>query len=298
MVAPNADRLSGPIEITQSNHANLPMSDSEQIVLRSNANPTVRHLIRMRDNRSRRRAGRILVDRWRETARAVESGLKPTGVYIAENDGALGSPDADQRRVLDKATETGTLVRVSESVLEKISYGQTGGEVVAEFETPDRSLTNLRLPDSPLVVVLDKIEKPGNLGAVFRCADAAGVDAVIVTDGCELFNPNAIRSSVGAVFHVPCATATEAEASKFLSSHQIRPIAARVEGSNSLWESDLNGPLAIVLGSEADGLGDRWQEINGQPIAGIHIPMQGASDSLNLSVSAAVMLFEAVRVRR
>ena len=201
------------------------------------------------------------------------------------------------RDTADQARREGVLQRVSAEVLQKIGYGQSSRGVVAEFEEPQRTLEMLTLSTAPLVLVLDKIEKPGNLGSVFRCADAAGVDAVILSDSCDLFNPNAIRSSLGTVFRVQAAVATAEQTQTFLYENNIRVLAARVESSVPLWESDLRGPLAIVLGSEANGLSQRWQTVGGSFVEGVRIPMFGAVDSLNVSVSAAVITYEAIRLR-
>jgi TrmH family RNA methyltransferase len=199
--------------------------------------------------------------------------------------------------VVENARRTQTLQKVSTEVLHKIGYGQSARGVVAEFHQPLRSLEMLSLPKSPLILVLDQIEKPGNVGAVFRCADAAGVDAVILSDACDLFNPNAIRGSLGAVFRVPSAVASAEQTLEYFVDRRIRVLAARVESSNPLWEIDLLGPLAIVLGSEAEGLAERWRMAGPTPIEGIRIPMFGAVDSLNVAVSAAVISYEALRVR-
>ena len=276
------------------------MSQSDPIVIRSQANPTVRHLSRMRDNRARRRAGRVLVDGWRETAHALMGGLPLVGLYVAE-DSPTPEPEVLADRLLRSALEADAVRRkrqpVSTLILDKIAYGQSARGVVAEFEALPQRLDQLRLPEQPLVLVLDRIEKPGNLGAVFRCADAAGVDAVLLCDGGDLYNPNAIRGSLGAVFRVPSGTGSERETAEFLRRHGLRPIAARVEAAESLWQADLRGPIAIVLGSEAHGLADRWRWLGDQLIEGLRIPMGGEVDSLNLSVSAAVIAFEASRQR-
>ena len=245
----------------------------------------------MRDNRFRRRSGKLLVDGWRETRSAIRSGLTLCGLYCVE------VPD-EFHDVSRLATEVHSVRKVTPGVLDKIGYGQSPRGVVAEFDEPDRTLESLRLPPKPFVLVLDRIEKPGNVGAVFRCADAAGVDAVILSDGGDLFNPNAIRGSLGAVFRVPAAVTTADRAQAFLISHHIRVLAARVESADLLWNRDLHGPLAVVLGNEADGLADRWHRLGSTPIDGIRIPMAGAVDSLNISVSAAVIAYEAMRVRR
>ncbi|WP_286177795.1 TrmH family RNA methyltransferase [Rhodopirellula sp. JC639] len=277
-------------------------------MLTSLHNPTVKRLVKMRDNRARRKSGRILVDGWRETQQAIQAGLDPLGIYVAGDRGAAAdagqsaspqtaSPQSGAERfVIDAAG--GALVGVSTAVMQKIAYGQSERGVVAEFAAPRWGLAELRLPDSGLILVLDQIEKPGNIGAAFRCADAAGADAVILCPAAaDRFNPNAIRNSLGAVFSVPSATADEADARSWLSARGYRLCAARVESSRPLWQADLTGPVAIVIGSEAYGLGDRWQSDPQSAVDAIRIPMAGTVDSLNASVSAAVFLYEAARQR-
>ena len=273
------------------------MTAPEPTVLQSPANPTVKHLVRLRHNRTRRRVGRVIVDGWRETARAVDAGLELCGVYVSRED--LESVQADsQITVIDAARASGKLQLVSPAIMEKISFARSSRGVVSEFVQPSRCIQQLRAVETNLLLVLDGIEKPGNIGAVFRCADAAGVDAVIVTgQRSDLFNPNAIRSSLGAVFTMPAAMATEAETAAFLRQREIRPLAARVESSQPLWSADLSPPLAIILGSEAEGLAERWQTLDSKPIEGLRIPMFGQIDSLNISVAAAVIAYEAIRRR-
>jgi len=276
------------------------MSESKPVVLRSAANPTVRHLLRMRDNRARRKAARVIVDGWRETAQAIDAGWTLCGVYLPESTPLKSEDPQDPsiQEVIEFCRTADKITWVSDSIMERIGYGESFRGVVAEFEQPSMTLDQLELPDSPLVLVLDRIEKPGNIGAVFRSADAAGVDAVLLCDFCDIFNPNAIRSSLGCVFHVPSACGTESELAQYLVSRGIRVMVARVESSSTLWSADLRGPLAIVLGSEADGLGDRWQTVGEAAVEGIRIPMSGKVDSLNVSVSAALIAFEANRQRR
>ncbi len=287
----------------------------------SPANPNVRRLVRLRNHRRRRQAGRVLVDGWREVLRAAEAGLSLCGLYLPDEPartppqplsqgavalspsvGALSPSVGALSPAVDawfaEAAEQGCCFRLPPPLLGKIAYGQSPREVVAEFVQPDRSLEQLHLGQNPLLLVLDQIEKPGNLGAVFRCADAAGIDAVILSDGSgDLFNPNAIRSSLGTVFTVPAAVGEAEAVSQFLHTRRLRVLAARVESSTPLWSTDFHGPLAIVLGSEAGGLGDRWQTVGQTPVAGIQIPMRGRADSLNVSASAAVIAYEAIRCR-
>ncbi|WP_146459597.1 TrmH family RNA methyltransferase [Rubripirellula tenax] len=285
------------------------MTESGPVVLRSTANPTVRHLIRLRENRYRRKSDRIIVDGWRETSQAMESGLTLCGVYVREEgaDDLSGTDEEAQSRVVDRANAVSKKVFVSDAIMEKISFGQSPRGVVAEFERPDRGLDRLKLPKSAFVLVLDQIEKPGNVGAVFRCADAAGVDAILLSDCQDPFNPNAIRNSLGAIFRVPTATGTSESIAKYLAHGGFSVMGARVESSTPFWSVSWAGSVAVVLGSEAHGLGERWktipQYVDGKltgdhiSVPGVRIPMAGKVDSLNISVSAAVIAFEAVRQR-
>ena len=193
--------------------------------------------------------------------------------------------------------EAGTAVfEVSAAVYEKIAYrGGTEG-VMAIVETPELGLERLNLPEKPLVVVLEAVEKPGNLGAVLRSADAAGADAVIVCDPlADVFNPNVIRASTGAVFSVPVAVASSEEAIDFLKKNNIRILTAQLQDSVLYYDSDMKKGTAIVMGTEDKGLSELWREAADEHI---RIPMLGVADSLNVSVSAAILLFEAVRQRR
>ncbi len=280
------------------------MNESDPVVLRSTANPTVRHLVRLRENRYRRKSGRVIVDGWRETAQAIESGMQIRAYYISESEvgGATDPLDPAIMRVREHPAAAGRCMLASDAIMAKIGYGDSVRGVVAEFEIPDWGLDQLRLPETPLVLVLDKIEKPGNVGAVFRCADAAGVDAILLSDCQDRFNPNSIRNSLGAIFRVPSASASQSKIAEFLSRENFRVLAVRVESSTALWSTSLGGRVAVVLGSEADGLGERWKTIvdsdgNHSAIPGVRIPMAGKVDSLNISVSAAVIAFESVRQR-
>ncbi|HEU0242589.1 MAG TPA: TrmH family RNA methyltransferase, partial [Candidatus Limnocylindrales bacterium] len=181
--------------------------------------------------------------------------------------------------------------------LDRLGYGERSEGVVATVRIPDTSLAALTgaLPPDPLVVVLEAVEKPGNLGAVLRSADAAGADAVILANPrTDLFNPNAIRASLGTVFAVPVAAGGAAAVRAWLESAGMRVLAARVEAAIPYTEADLRGPVALVLGSEADGLTEAW---TGGDVTAVSLPMLGVADSLNVSVTAAVLLYEARRQR-
>ncbi len=254
-------------------------------------NPRVKAAVRLRDRREREATGLTIVDGAREILRALDAAIRIESAFIAP--ALLRSEDAlevDARIHAWPAT-----IEVSPAVLAKVAYGERSDGIVAIAETPSRSLVDLDLPPDPLVVVVEGVEKPGNLGAVLRTADAAGVDAVLAADPrTDLFNPNAIRASIGTIFSMPVVAASSPEILAWLVERGIRPIAAIVDAPATYTGADLRGPLAIVLGSEADGLSTAWRDASVTPIA---IPMHGVADSLNVSIAAAVVLFEAVRQR-
>ena len=185
---------------------------------------------------------------------------------------------------------------VSREVYEKVAYrGSTEG-VIAEVRTKSLQLEDLKLGNHPLIVVLESVEKPGNLGAVLRSADASGVDAVVVCDPLtDLYNPNLIRSSVGAAFSVPCVACSSEACIAFLKQRNIKILTAQLQDSHLYYDTDMTCGTAIVMGTEHDGLTDQWRQAAD---AHIRIPMLGQIDSLNVSVSAAILMFEAVRQRQ
>ena len=178
----------------------------------------------------------------------------------------------------------------------KLAYGDRVDGVVAVAETPTRRLQDLMLPPQPLIAVVEGVEKPGNLGAIMRTADGAGVNAVILAEpATDLFNPNIIRASLGTVFAVPVCVASSGEVLTWLSDKGIAIIAARLDGSVDYSETDYGGAIAIALGSEARGLSDAWGAL---ARASVRVPMLGVADSLNVSATAAVLFYEALRQRR
>jgi TrmH family RNA methyltransferase len=250
----------------------------------SAANPRIKRLASLRDRREREREGVFVVEGTREIERAVAGGIPILEVYY---DPAVfpGPPYPAQ-------LELG----VAAAVLDRASYRSRSQGVIAVFEAFDLSLENLVVPSEPLFLMVESIEKPGNLGAVLRTADAVGASGLIVTDTvADPFNPNVIRSSTGALFSVPVAVASLEEAAAWLHSHDIEIYAADPAGEDPLWDADLTGPTALLVGSEHTGL---TEEARTSSDALVTIPMQGAADSLNVSVSMAVLAYEALRQRR
>ncbi len=260
--------------------------------LTSTANPRVKAVARLRDRREREREGLTLVDGAREVRRALEAGAEVVEAFVHEP--SLAGPDA--RAAFDLLEERAVPTRRANAlVLAKLGFGERNEGLVAVVRIPPTDLGDLELPPEPLLVVLEAVEKPGNLGAVLRSADGAGADAVILASPrTDAFNPNTIRASAGTVFALPVAAASTEEVLVWLRARGIRIAAARVDAALPYTDAALSGPLAIVLGSEADGLTEAW---SGDDVAGISLPMLGIADSLNVSVTAAVLLYEARRQR-
>lgn len=261
-------------------------------VVTSAANARIMAAIALRDRRERDRTGLTLIDGARELRCALDAGVIATEVFLCEPRLA----GAHARAVLDRVSATGTsITSVSEAVLAKLAFGERADGIVAIVAIPSLDLANLTLPGAPLVVVIEGVEKPGNIGAVMRSADGAGVDALILANArTDPFNPNAIRASAGTVFSVPLAAATTEEVLPWLMGRGLRIVAARPDADRLYTEIDLTGPLAIALGTESDGLTSAWA---GTGVETVRLPMLGVADSLNVSVSAGILLYEARRQR-
>lgn len=256
----------------------------------SRHNPRLKQAAQLRDSRHRRATGRLLVDGARETLRALAAGVTPIEAFIDE--AATGERTAEALAELERRDVT--IFSVASDAFARLAYGDRADGVVLVAEHPVRGLGDLSLPESPLIAVIEAVEKPGNLGAILRTADGAGVDAVIVADPrVDLFNPNAIRSSVGAVFRKEIAVTTAVETRQWLQDRGLTIFATRPEATTVYSDADFTQGCAIVLGSEADGLSPEWDAI----ATGVSLPMLGVADSLNVSAAAAVLLYEARRQR-
>jgi RNA methyltransferase, TrmH family len=261
-------------------------------VISSPANPRVKAAVRLRDRREREETGLTLVDGGRELLRALAQSVEVDHAFVS-SELVVG---ADARAALDALQRSGAaLIEVSPAVLAKVAFGDRSDGLVAVIRTPSVTLEGLMPGLHPLVVVVESLEKPGNLGAIMRTADAVGASAVIAADPrTDVFNPNAIRASVGTIFSVPLAVATASQTLDWLIGHGVTAMAARVDAPLPYGDADLGGSIAIVLGSEAGGLTPTWNDPRVRPV---RIPMRGAADSLNVSVAAAILLFEARRQR-
>jgi len=258
----------------------------------SRQNQRVKDAVRLRTRRNRDRRGLCLIDGAREVLRAIEAGVVCVEAFIC--DPTYLSSDARQA-VTTLATTPAELLYVSPDVYEKLCFGERDEGVVVVAETPRHTLSELDLPTRPLVAVVEGVEKPGNLGAILRSADAAGMDAVIVADGrTDLYNPNTIRASLGTVFRSNVCETSTAEVVAWLQMHNLAIVAARPDADTPYTAADLRGGVAIVLGNEAAGLSRVW---GGAEVQAVQLPMHGIADSLNVSTTAAVLFYEALRQR-
>jgi len=267
---------------------------TEQIT--SLQNPKIKLLTALQQKSSeRRKAGLFVVEGQQELQHCINAGYEVDTVFWCPELTSQG----DRPSVSQTSHGVCPPVRcfeVSREVYERVAYrGSTEG-VIAEVRSKSLRLEDLQLGEHPLIVVLESVEKPGNLGAVLRSADASGVDAVVVCDPLtDLYNPNLIRSSVGAAFTVPCVACRSDECIAFLKQRGIKILTAQLQDSHLYYDTDMTCGTAIVMGTEHDGLTDQWRQAAD---AHIRIPMLGQIDSLNVSVSAAILMFEAVRQRQ
>lgn len=253
-------------------------------------NPRIKNVVKLSKSRERKEQGLFLIEGARELSLALSSGYEIDSIYVCtELFQKTEYPD-----VLDAIPEH-KLYEVSESVFSKIAYREGSDGLLTLAKPKSHRLTDLSLTGNPFIIILEAVEKPGNLGAILRTADAAQADAVIICDpATDLYNPNAVRSSVGCLFTVQTAVCSSQEALAYLKTHNIRSFAAELQASQWYQDTDFSKPSAIVMGTEADGLTSFWLD---NADARIKIPMRGKIDSLNVSVSTAVLTFEAMRQR-
>ena len=259
-------------------------------VITSPRNEKIRAAVKLRRRKHRGRRGRTLVDGARELIRAVGSGIRVEEIYFCPS---LCST-TESRRLLAQLDELEmSIYEVTEAVFEKLSYGERTEGFVGVAIPPEVELDDLVLPENPLVAVVEGIEKPGNLGAILRSADGAGISAVILADQkTDLFNPNVIRASLGTVFTMPVCAAPSKEVFNWLKVQGFQIIGAVVDAVACYTIMDYKIPTALVLGTEATGISSVWKDVNA-----VRIPMQGVADSLNVAASAAVLFYESQRQR-
>ncbi|MGC8905647.1 TrmH family RNA methyltransferase [Thermus sp.] len=246
-------------------------------------NPRVKAWAALKERKERERTGLFLVEGRREVERALEAGLEPVALLLG--------PKADMEALPSGKAE---VVRLGEAALARVSSREHPAQVLGVFRIPKKDLSQVRLPPKPLVLVLLGVEKPGNLGAILRSADGAGADLVLVAEGVDLYSPQAIRNSTGVVFSLPVFPVPQEEAARFLLEKDLLLVAATPQGERVYWEEDYRKGVAFLLGAEDQGLPPEWLA---RAHARVRVPMRGQADSLNVSVTAALLLYEALRQR-
>ena len=265
---------------------------SAMMAITSLQNPRVKAAIRLQKRRERNATGKMLVEGFPELELAVHSGARVEELFFCES---LCRPE--ERPLLTTIGHTGAkLYSVSAMVMQKMAYRENPSAWLAVVDFPRRTLASLQLPVNPLLIVAEAVEKPGNLGAILRSADAAGVHAVIVCDpATDLANPNVVRASKGALFHVPVVEADAEQTLAWLRQQGIRLLAATPAARHNHWQTDLTGPVAIAVGAEDTGLSDRLLQ---QADLQVLIPMVGQVNSLNVAQALTLLVYEAVRQRQ
>ncbi len=248
-------------------------------------NPLIKKVLLLQEkSRERKDANLFVIDGWKETQLAMVNGFEIETLLFRKGFGL----NVDELAV-------GNILEISEEVFDRISYRGNTSKVVALAKPKSNTLSDLKLSKNPLVIVLDGVEKPGNVGAILRTADATGVDAVICCDThSDIYNPNTIRSSVGCVFTKQIAVSSKEECLAFLKENNIAVYTTSLKAAKNYLEEDYQQPSVFVFGTEAEGVNAFWEE---HSTANIIIPMRGQNDSLNVSNAVAIILFEALRQR-
>ncbi len=272
-------------------------------IITSAQNPKIKNLLLLQEkSKARRDQGLFVVEGRRELEHCLEAGFQIKTIFFCKEilpEGLLfpeAKKKADASGNNSPSGQEILYIEIPEQLYRKVAYRDSTEGIIAEVEYKSLSLEDLQLPENPLIVVLEAVEKPGNLGAVLRSADAAGADAVFICDPLtDLYNPNLIRASIGAVFTVPTVAVSSEEAIGFLKGRGIQILTAQLQDSSLYYDVDMRRGTAIVMGTESTGLTPLWRQAAD---AHIRIPMLGRLDSLNVSVSASILLFEAVRQRQ
>lgn len=264
-------------------------------------NSKIKNILALQEkSKVRKERGLFIVEGRREFMNCLKGNFIPEEIYFCKDlisDSEIRTLISENKYNADieKQLNNIKLYSITKQLYEKIAYRGTTEGMLAVMKIRSLTLKDLIIPQKPLLLVLESVEKPGNLGAVIRSADAAGIDAVIICDPLtDLYNPNLIRSSIGGIFTCKVATSTTAETIKWLKDNNVSIITAQLQDSKLYYDTDMTKATAIVVGAEDKGLSDEWRKASD---AKIRIPMLGDLDSLNVSVSAAILCYEAVRQR-
>jgi TrmH family RNA methyltransferase len=254
----------------------------------STQNPKIKNLLSLEKPRERRKQCLFVIEGAKEIGMALEAGYKIGNLFFCEE--IISRNELQSLGASDKL-----LIPVSREIFEKIAIREGSGGVLAVAEQKTHRLDEISLTSNPLLLILESVEKPGNLGAILRTADAAGVDAVIICDPqTDFYNPNVIRSSIGCIFTKQTASATSLDTIEWLRKNEVNIHCTYLKASQPYHLVDYKKPTAIVMGTESTGLSDTWVNASDTNII---IPMQGRIDSMNVSTAAAVVIFEAKRQR-
>lgn len=273
------------------------------IDISSTSNPKIKWLRSLHSNATRRKEGVFLVEGAKEIAMALDGGYQPQYLFIAPeiygNDtvilNSFQNLGNEKREILNQVQDDKPILTISKDCFEKVAYRKNSDGLLGVFQAKQKGLDELNFGENPFFLVVEAVEKPGNLGAIIRTADGAGADGVIICDQkADIFNPNVIRASVGTLFSKQVAACSNEELAEFLEKHEITPYGALLSPKSQPYDkTDFTRPLAIILGTEHEGLSKFWAERT-EPIA---IPMNGQNDSLNVSVAAGILAYEVLRQR-
>lgn len=254
----------------------------------STQNAKIKQIVALQKPRERKKSGTFLIEGVREISLAQQGGITLREVYVCED---LFVADPSYPIQLNELI----VYSITTEIFEKVSYRSHSGGILVVGETPNRTLDHLTPKKDPFYLVIEQVEKPGNIGAVLRTADAAGLDGLIICDpATDLYNPNIIRASLGCLFTVPTAVTSNEALSTFFSNHDIKSFATLPETKKLYTKSSYKGGIAILMGAESTGLSDFWRA---RASCQIRIPMEGKIDSLNISNAAAIVIYEALRQR-
>ncbi|MBC7425295.1 MAG: RNA methyltransferase [Bacteroidia bacterium] len=265
------------------------------LTISSSANPKYKQLLSLLKPRERKKTGLFLVEGIKEIEMAIAGGIKPVQIFFSEE--IISTENVLKALNIKSFSDINNVeaILLTDNLFNNVSYRETTGGIILVCKSNEKKLNDLKLSPNPLIIILESVEKPGNLGAIIRTADAAKADAVILCDALtDLYNPNVIRASLGTVFTTQVFTASSSEAISFLKTNKIKIFATYLESAEWYHETDFTVPCAIVMGTESTGISKTWLDIADK---NIKIPMLGKIDSMNVSVAAAVTTFEAKRQR-
>ena len=250
-------------------------------------NPLIKSLVLLKEkSRNRKKSSNFLIEGQREISLAIKGGY--------EIEKILFFPKIYSEIKAQELFSNAEIIEINKEVFTKLAYRETSDGIIVVAKSKNFNLSSLKLSDNPLILIAEAIEKPGNIGAILRTADAAKIDAVIIANyKSDLYNPNVIRSSIGCVFTTQIAVSETDDIISFLEENNINVYCASLQNSNSYHNQNFTKPTAIVVGNEANGLSKKWLDFG----TSINIPMRGEIDSMNVSASAAVLIFEATRQR-